>query len=162
MAVGRSIRSAIIRIKVGPPYEGGTRSRVKLDKGGGCIKLNYMKPIPYNPNLKKLAKEMRNSSTLSEVLLWKCIQKKKVKGYTFLRQKPLLNYIVDFYCPELNLAIEIDGSVHEYTELEDQKRQKELEQYGVHFIRFLDNHIRKNPDGAVLIIEKWIKKCIEE
>jgi len=115
-----------------------------------------MKPIPYNPNLKKLAKEMRNNSTLSEVLLWKCIQKKKVKGYIFLRQKPLLNYIVDFYCPELNLAIEVDGSIHEYAELEDQKRQNELEQYGVHFIRFLDNHIRKNPDGAVLVIEKWI------
>ncbi len=105
---------------------------------------------------------MRNISTLSEILLWKCIQKKKVKGYTFLRQKPLLNYIVDFYCPELNLAIEIDGSVHEYAELEDQKRQKELEQHGVHFIRFLDNHIRKNPDGAVLVIEKWVKKYIEE
>ncbi len=101
---------------------------------------------------------MRNSSTLSEILLWKCIQKKKVKGYVFLRQKSLLNYIVDFYCPELNLAIEIDGSVHEYSELEDEKRQKELEQHGVRFIRFLDHDIRKNPDGAVLIIEKWIKE----
>ena len=121
-----------------------------------------MKLIPYNPKLKKLAKDMRNNSTLSEVLLWKCIQKKKVKGYAFLRQKPLLDYIVDFYSPELNLAIEVDGSVHEYAELEDQKRQNELEQYGVHFIRFLEHDIRKNPDGAVLIIEKWIKKHIEE
>lgn len=105
---------------------------------------------------------MRNNSTLSEVLLWKCIQRKKVKGYTFLRQKPLLNYIVDFYCPQLNLAIEVDGSVHEYAELEDQKRQMELEQYGVHFIRFFDHDIRKNPDGAVLVIEKWIGENVEE
>lgn len=101
---------------------------------------------------------MRNNSTLSEVLLWKCIQKKKVNGYTFLRQKPLLNYIVDFYCPELNVAIEIDGSVHEYAEAKDQKRQKELEQHRVRFIRFLDHDIRKNPDGAVQVIEKWIKE----
>lgn len=80
----------------------------------------------------------------------------------FLRQKPLLNYIVDFYCPKLNLAIEVDGSVHEYSELEDKERQKELEKHGVHFIRFLDHDIRKNPDGAVLVIERWIKENVEK
>ena len=103
-----------------------------------------MRPIPYNPNLKKLAKEMRNISTLSEILLWKCIQKKKVKGYTFLRQKPLLNYIVDFYCHELKLIIELDGWVHGEDEQRkhDATRELYLKKQGYHIIRYRNEQIK--------------------
>jgi len=69
------------------------------------------KIIPYNPNLKELARKLRNDSTLGEVLLWNEIKSKKLYGYDFQRQKPLLNYIADFYCYELALVIEIDGSI---------------------------------------------------
>jgi len=71
------------------------------------------KIIPYNPKLKALARQLRKNSTLSEVLLW---QKIKQKGYgvQFHRQVPLLEYIVDFYCHELKLAIEIDGDSHNF------------------------------------------------
>lgn len=83
--------------------------------------------IPYDQYLKALAKQLRNSSTLGEILLWKCLRHRKVKGYKFMRQKPLLHYIVNFYCPELKLAIEVDGGVHEDIDIYDNKRQKELE-----------------------------------
>lgn len=70
------------------------------------------KIIPYNPKLKLLARGLRNNSTLAEVLLWNQIKSKKLHGYQFLRQKPLDKYIVDFFCYELMLAIEIDGESH--------------------------------------------------
>ena len=61
-----------------------------------------MKYIPYNKNLKEFSHKLRNNSTLSEVLLWDYLQAGKMLGYKFNRQKPLLNYIVDFYCKPLN------------------------------------------------------------
>ena len=56
------------------------------------------KIIPYNANLKQLVRKLRNDSTLGEILLWKELSGKKFFGYDFHRQKPLLNYIADFYC----------------------------------------------------------------
>jgi very-short-patch-repair endonuclease len=69
--------------------------------------------LPYDPNLKKLARHLRNKSTMSEVLLWRCLKGKQILGYDFDRQRPIDRYIVDFYCKELRLAIEIDGSTHD-------------------------------------------------
>ena len=74
------------------------------------------KLIPYNPKLKDLAKKLRNDSTLGEILLWRELNNKQMYGYDFHRQKPLLNYIVDFYCYKLNLVIEIDGLYHNHEE----------------------------------------------
>jgi len=74
------------------------------------------KPIPYNPNLKQLARKLRNDSTLGEILLWKELNNKQFYSYDFHRQKPLLNYIADFYCYELALVIEIDGRYHTHIE----------------------------------------------
>ena len=97
-----------------------------------------MQHIPYNKNLKEYSKKLRIDSTLSEVLLWKHLSAKKMKGYTFNRQKPLLNYIVDFHCRFLNLIIEIDGESHNHKYKTDVIRQKELENKGLHFLRFED------------------------
>lgn len=73
--------------------------------------------------------------TLSEVLLWQELKGKQMLGYDFDRQKPIDNYIVDFYCKTLKLAIEIDGQSHENEEVavNDTKRQKRLESLGVQF-----------------------------
>jgi len=65
--------------------------------------------IYYNPKLKERARELRNNSTLSEVILWKQLKSRQMHGYQFMRQKPIDNYIVDFFCSKLNLIIEIDG-----------------------------------------------------
>ncbi len=66
--------------------------------------------IHYNPKLKDKARELRNNSTLSEILLWKKLKKKQMLGFQFYRQKPIDNYIVDFFSYTLRLVIEIDGN----------------------------------------------------
>jgi len=113
--------------------------------------------LPYNPNLKALARELRNNSTLSEVLLWQYLRKKQILGYDFDRQKPIDNYIVDFFCNELMLAIEIDGISHENKNEEDDIRQTRLESIGVRFLRFYDSDVKGNMQGVVTAIEEWIR-----
>jgi very-short-patch-repair endonuclease len=118
------------------------------------------KIIPYNPKLKEYARELRNNSTLSEVLLWNHLKGKQMKGFDFHRQKPIDNYIVDFYCPELFLAIEIDGSSHYHEEAveKDRVRQTRLESLGVKFLRFDDLDVKKRIDKVLEEIEIWIEE----
>ena len=115
------------------------------------------KIIPYNPKLKELARELRKNSTLSEVLLWIKI-KGKTMGVEFHRQVPIDNFIVDFYCHELMLAIEIDGSSHDEKQDYDQNRQLILENLGVRFIRFSDIDVKRKM-GWVL---EELMICVEE
>ncbi len=113
--------------------------------------------IPYNSKIKELARRLRKNGTLSEVLLWKHLKRKQMLGYDFDRQKPMGDYIVDFFCNELMLAIEIDGDTHNYTGEEDQRRQANLEKLGIKFLRFTDGDVKRNVEGAVAIIEDWVK-----
>jgi very-short-patch-repair endonuclease len=105
--------------------------------------------IYYNPKLKALARGLRNNSTLSEVLLWKQLKARKMKGYQFMRQKPIGDYIVDFYCSRLRLVIEIDGESHVSRSREDELRQHELESLGLSVLRFYDSDVKKNIDWCV-------------
>ncbi len=116
--------------------------------------------IPYNPALKAKARELRNNSTKSEILLWQFLKNKKMSGYDFHRQKPLDEYIVDFFCNELMLAIEIDGESHFGKEKYDESRQKTLENLGIRFLRFKDTEIIYNLDDVLKKIENWIKQNI--
>jgi very-short-patch-repair endonuclease len=86
------------------------------------------KIIPYNPNLKALAKKLRQNMTLSEVLLWNELSGKKMHGFDFDRQRPIDIFIVDFYCKELNLAIEIDGDSHD---IQIRRRCDKAEKIGI-------------------------------
>ncbi len=113
------------------------------------------KIIPYNPELKFYARELRKNSTLCEVLLWQKIRKRAL-GVQFHRQVPMLNYIVDFYCPEIGLAIEIDGSSHNNKQLYDAKRQGQLEKYGVKFIRFTNDEIKQHMFSVLLALEEKV------
>ncbi len=81
-------------------------------------------------------------------------------GYDFHRQKPIGHYVVDFFCPRLLLAIELDGSVHEtdYAMLRDEVRQESTEEFGVIFLRFKNFEVEKNVDGVVKEIEEWIRR----
>ncbi len=115
------------------------------------------KIIPYNADLKEKARNLRNNSTLSEVSLWNRLKRRQLIGYQFLRQKPLDNYIVDFFCSRLILAIEIDGDSHIDKENVDLKRQDKLESLGITFFRFPDNEVKKNLDGALQTIANWIE-----
>ncbi|MBO0321033.1 ribonuclease P protein component [Muricauda sp. CAU 1633] len=113
--------------------------------------------IPYNPKLKEFARQLRKNSTLSEVLLWQKI-KQRALGVQFHRQVPLLEYIVDFYCRELKLAIEIDGKSHEYIYDEDAFREGRLEQFGVQVVRFSNEEIKNNLFSVLLILQETVDK----
>jgi len=114
--------------------------------------------IYYNPALKQKARELRNNSTLSEVLLWRELKKLKKYGYDFHRQKPVGNYIVDFFCYRLMLAIEIDGESHVGIELKDERRQESIESLGIKFLRFDDLEVKWNIDGVIKKIKEWIDR----
>ena len=118
--------------------------------------------IPYKPKLKEVARKLRKSGTLSEVLLWRYLKGKQVLGYDFDRQKPIDNYIVDFFCNELMLAIEIDGCSHNEKSEEDRIRQAKLESLGIRFLRFHDSDIKKNIQGVLWVIEDWIRNHKDE
>ena len=114
--------------------------------------------IYYNPNLKQLSRDLRNNSTLSEVLLWKQLKGRKMKGYQFMRQKPIEKYIVDFYCSKLKLAIEVDGSSHNEKVEEDLKRQNELEKLGITFLRLDDLAVKTQMQHMLRVIEDFIEE----
>ncbi len=119
------------------------------------------KIIPYNPELKQLARQLRKNSTLPEIYLWQNIRKRAL-GVQFHRQVPILNYITDFYCHEIGLAIEIDGSSHDHAFLYDAKRQGELEAYGVKFLRFSNTEVLKNMFSVLLVIEETVKELTDD
>lgn len=116
------------------------------------------KIIPYNPKLKELAKKLRQSMTFSEVKLWNEIKNGQLMGYDFDRQRPIGNYIVDFYCKDLLLALEIDGITHhdEKVFLKDKIRQEELEKQGVSFLRFDAMLVINKEEAVVREIRRWI------
>jgi very-short-patch-repair endonuclease len=117
---------------------------------------SHRKILLYNPALKEKARELRNNSTRTESLLWTFLKGRQLRGFDFHRQKPVDEYIVDFFCNELMLAVEIDGVSHIGKELYDTKRQNRLEILGVRFLRFKDEDVFYNCDYVVKEIEKWI------
>ena len=110
------------------------------------------KIFPYNPKLKSLARKLRQNSTLAEILLWKNL-KGNALGCEFHRQVPIDQYIVDFYCHELRLAIEVDGYTHDYNLIKDETRQKKLESLGVTVVRFSDEDIKKFMNDVIRYLQ---------
>jgi very-short-patch-repair endonuclease len=115
------------------------------------------KILPYDWKLKALAKKLRQNMTLSEVLLWNELKNKKILGYDFDRQRPIGKYIVDFYCKELMLAIEVDGDSHDQKYEKDIERQVDIEKMGVHFLRFDDVEVKRDLQNVLREIEGWIE-----
>ena len=114
--------------------------------------------VTYNHYLKKYARKLRKQGTYAEVLLWSILKKRQIKGYKFTRQKPINKYIVDFYCPKLHLAIEIDGISHDSKINEDLIRQKEIEKQKIYFLRFPDDTVKENLQGVFEMIVNWINQ----
>lgn len=114
--------------------------------------------IYYNSNLIQLSRDLRNNSTPSEVLLWNQLKGRKMKGYQFMRQKPIYKYIVDFYCSKLKLAIEVDGSSHNEKAEEDLKRQNELEKSGITFLRLDDLMVKSQMQHVLRVVEDFIEE----
>jgi very-short-patch-repair endonuclease len=101
------------------------------------------KIIPYNPKLKELARTLRNNSTKSEILLWNYLKGKQMMGYDFHRQKPINNYILDFFCHELMLGIELDGYSYTLEEVyeKDKVKEQKMNELGIHVLRFDDKEV---------------------
>ncbi len=97
--------------------------------------------------------------TRAEIVLWYGLKGKQL-GYKFRRQHGVDQHILDFYCPELNLAVEVDGESHnsEIVRRRDQKRQKEIEAYGICFLRFTDDEVLGNPNRVVDAIEQKVRQ----
>ena len=116
------------------------------------------KIIYYNPALKELARQHRNNSTQAEIRLWKYLKDKSMMGYDFHRQKPIDNYILDFFCYELMLGIETDGLTHEWEEtlVRDDIKTKRLAELGITILRFSDNQVMNDIVNVLRVIEHFI------
>src|SRR6478736_7819853 len=113
--------------------------------------------VVVRPGLKRLARELRNHSTLAEALLWPHLKGRQRQGFDFHRQKPIDRYIVDFLSSELMLAVEIDGSSHALKGPEDEQRQRRLECLGIRFLRFPDHQVKADVGVVVRAIDNWIE-----
>jgi len=116
--------------------------------------------LPYNKNLKQRSRQLRKSMTDAERHLWAKIRMKQLKGYQFYRQKPIGDYIVDFFCPRAKLVVEVDGSQHSSDEMAeyDRIRDEHMRNLGLRVLRFTNTEVLTNIEG---IIESIIENMQE-
>ncbi len=115
----------------------------------------------YNKMLQPYANKLRKRMTKSEACLWKfALRAKRMKGYQFRRQRPVLNYIADYMCKELLLVIELDGITHNSVEVQqkDSKKTNDLNIVGFTVLRFPDEQVLNNINFVIEEIERWIEK----
>jgi very-short-patch-repair endonuclease len=117
-----------------------------------------MKYHQYRSSLKSFARENRNNYTKSELLVWNMMLKGRRMGHKFTRQKPIGNYIIDFYCAELQIAIEIDGASHELKTKQDRKRDDYLMGLGILTIRYTDESVLGEPEYVYEDINRKLKE----
>ena len=105
----------------------------------------------YNTKLKRYSQTLRKNMTDAEKLLWSKLRKKQLKGYQFYRQRIIGNYIVDFYCAESKLIVEVDGGQHYEDEgdKKDRARDAYMKQLGMKVLRVSDRDVFKNIEGVV-------------
>jgi very-short-patch-repair endonuclease len=111
-----------------------------------------------NRELLKRARVLRVTMTKAEIILWSRLRSKKLYGYKFRRQEPIFDYIVDFFCHELRLIVEVDGEMHSLEEQKDydKKRDKILNLNGYYIIRLSNFEIESDTDSAVNKIKSYI------
>ena len=116
--------------------------------------------IYYNPALKELARELRNNMTFAEKATWRMLNGKQFKGYDFHRQKPIGEFIADFYCYDLRLVIEIDGITHLDKDVirKDRIKSQYFNSIGLNILRFTDDLVL----GNWMMVEKELIKYIKE
>ena len=113
--------------------------------------------LPFRPDLKIIARENRKNPTKAELIMWYKVLNNYKMSYRFLRQKPINNFIVDFYCSKLRLIIEIDGDSHTEQTDYDQQRTQILSQYKLKVIRYKNSDILGKLDGVYSDLCKQIE-----
>ncbi len=115
----------------------------------------------YNKKLQHYANELRHNMTKAEACLWKYVLRAgQLHGYKFRRQRPVLNYIADFMCPELMLIIEVDGITHldEKVVQKDEIRQNVLENTGFAVLRFNDDEVLNDIRNVERVLDAYVEK----
>jgi len=113
----------------------------------------------YNSKLKTFARDHRNDSTKAEIRIWcELLRNKKMLGYSFLRQRPIGNYIADFFSKDLKLVIEVDGLSHEREGQfeKDKARELNLNALGFHVLRFNDDEVMNDIENVNMTIQHFI------
>ena len=111
--------------------------------------MHYKTAIANTSELRERRKNLRNSSTPAEAALWQCLKGRGAGGYKFRRQQSIGPYILDFYCPELRLCIELDGSSHDLKYDSDERRTSFLHEQGIRIIRYENDFVRTNAEDIV-------------
>ena len=113
--------------------------------------------VPYDESLTEKARENRGRPTPAENKLWfEVLQGRRLSGLKFTRQKPLDRYVVDFYCAELMLAIEIDGDSHDARGRYDEARTRRLNALGVEVVRYANAEVMGNVEGVYVDLQKRV------
>ncbi|MDH5764012.1 MAG: endonuclease domain-containing protein [Nitrospinota bacterium] len=117
--------------------------------------------IPYNPSLTAKARNLRNNPTPPEKYFWNALRAMPFYQTTRInRQKPLGEYIIDFYCHEFRLVIEIDGDTHagEEAQIKDEVRTKYLEGQGLRVLRFSNREVLNNIEGVMKVLQTYFER----
>ena len=104
----------------------------------------------------QIARQFRKSPTKSEEMVWKALRNRSFMGLKFRRQYVIEGYILDFYCSDLNLAIEIDGGIHQEQEKDDKRREEIIGQFGIVFYRIPSACIEQNIHGILSELASFI------
>lgn len=110
--------------------------------------------LPFNPKLKDRAKALRKAGNLAEVLLWNQIKGNQLLGLDFDRQKIIGHYIVDFYCAQQQVVIEVDGSSHDDKQEYDAERDAFLRGLGLFVIHILDTDVKHNLVNVITMLSQ--------
>lgn len=133
-------------LQVSPPFEKGGL--------GGIFPM-----LPYNRRLKTKARSLRTNPTDAELHLWYRLRRKQILGVQFYRQKPIGNYIADFYAPAAKLVVELDGAQHlELRQAKyDAQRTSDLQQQGLKVLRFDDRQVLLQTESVLEMIFQAMK-----
>ena len=108
--------------------------------------------MPRDPNLVELARKLRHDMTPAEQILWRELRGRRFQGWKFRRQHVVGPYIADFYCPQIQLLIELDGKTHIGNEEHDGERQEVLEGMGNTVLRFLNPDVYDEKEAVLELI----------
>ncbi len=117
---------------------------------------------PYRRDLKQPARQLRARMTDAEQKLWQRLRRKQIQGALFYRQKPILSFIVDFYCPAAQLVIELDGSQHDTAEYVEKDRERDLmlKNLGLKVIRLNNSQVLTQIESVIAAINAEVEPVL--
>lgn len=120
--------------------------------------------VPIPDKLLQAARELRINMTDVERIMWFCLRRKQLGGFGFRRQHPLKKYVVDFYCSEAKLVLELDGGQHgePATQASDQARTAVLEQSGITVLRIWNHDVLQNLEGVLSVIHETLIALVDK